>query len=144
MAISDTEVSHVLSEKAPRSSQDGKQAAPSGSQAPPPPVALKPLHEWSGRRLTAVALGWLVGVPFLAAPATFGAVAWLARAERDRQRAATDTLAPGLRVDYPVSATDTYLVVASADLLLILAVFVLPPIALCLAWLAARRRRPAT
>jgi hypothetical protein len=137
-------VNHVLSEKAPRSSEDGKQAPPSGSQAPSPPLELKPLHEWSGRRLTAVALAWLVGAPLLAAPAIFGAVGWLARAERDRQLPETDTLAPGLRIDYAVAGPDTHVVVANAELLVILAVFTLPPVVLCLAWLAARRRRPAT
>jgi hypothetical protein len=91
-----------------------------------------------------VALGWLVGAPLLAAPAIFGAVAWLARAERDRQvAAAADSLAPGLRVDYLAAESDTYFVLASSDVLVILAIFLVPPAALCLAWLAGRRRRLA-
>lgn len=137
---------YVLSEKAPRSPEDGKQTPSPGSQAPSPSVALKPLREWSGRRLTAVALSWLVGIPLLAAPAIFGAVGWLARAERDRQvSAAADSVAPGLRVAYlPPQGSDFTISVMSSELGVTTLLFLLPPVALCLAWLAARRRRPAT
>jgi hypothetical protein len=109
-------------------------------------ASVKPLHEWSGRRLTAVALGWLFGIPTLAAPAIFGAVGWLARAERDRQVvAAGESVAPGLRLaPLPGEPGDFLLSVVGPELLMVVALFLLPPAALSLAWLAARRRRAAT
>jgi hypothetical protein len=106
---------------------------------------VKPLREWSGRRVVAVALAWLVGLPMLTAPAVFGGVAWLARAERERAiTAVPDSLAPGLRVDYlPPQPSDFYLVTSFANpgVTLLLGLLLLPPLALCLTWLVVRRRR---
>jgi hypothetical protein len=91
-----------------------------------------------------VALGWLAGVPLLAAPAIFGAVGWLARAERDRPISAADSLVPGLRVEYlPPQSSDFTLSLVGPELAVITALLLLPPAVLCFAWLAARRRRPA-
>jgi len=106
---------------------------------------VKPLREWSGRRVVAVALAWLVGLPTLTAPAVFGGFAWLARAERERAiTAIPDSLAPGLRVAYlPPQPSDFYLVTSFANpgVALLLALLLIPPLALCLTWLVARRRR---
>jgi hypothetical protein len=105
---------------------------------------VKPLREWSGRRVVAVALAWLVGLPMLTAPAVFGGVAWLARAEREGAiTAIPDSLAPGLRVDLPAQPSDFYFMTSFANpgVALLLGLLLLPPLALCLAWLVARHRR---
>jgi hypothetical protein len=103
---------------------------------------VKPLREWSGRRIIAVGLTWLLGLPVLVAPAVFGAVGWLARTERARGAAPiADSLAPGLRVDYAPMARDFSISLFAPETMLVLGLFVLPPIALVLAWMVARRRR---
>jgi hypothetical protein len=105
-------------------------------------MTIKPLHEWSGRRVVAIALVWVVGLPLLVAPAVFGAVGWLARTERERGAArVADSLAPGLRVDYAPQVSDFSMSVVGTEIMLLVGMFLLPPIALCLAWIILRRRR---
>jgi hypothetical protein len=104
---------------------------------------VKPLREWSARRLLIASVVWLVGLPILVSPALFGAVGWLARAERERgAAAAADSIAPALRVTYsPSQADDLFLVTNGPGPAVVLALFLLPPVALWLTWLIARRRR---
>ncbi len=103
---------------------------------------MKPLRDWSGRRVAAVALVWLLGLPTLVAPAVFGAVGWLARAERERDVApVADSLAPALRGVLPPQADDFAIVFAGPGAMLLLGFFLLPPLVLVLAWIVARRRR---
>ena len=104
---------------------------------------MKPLRDWSAPRVVGVALAWLLGLPVLAAPAVFGAVGWLARTERERPvTAAGDSMAPGLRVEYrPPESGDLVISLASPGGMLLLGLLFLPPLALCLAWIVARRRR---
>jgi hypothetical protein len=102
---------------------------------------VKPLRDWSAPRVVAVALAWLLGLPVLAAPAVFGAVGWLARTERERAgTAARDSIVPGLRVDYLQDSADLVISFASPGGMLLLGLLLLPPLALCLAWIVARRR----
>lgn len=103
---------------------------------------MKPLREWSARRVGAVAIVWLLGLPTLAAPALFGAVGWLARAERERAvTAAQDSIVPGLRIDYaPQQPGDFVISFANPGVMLMLGLLVLPPLALFLAWVVARGR----
>jgi hypothetical protein len=103
---------------------------------------VKPLREWSGRRIGTVAVVWLIGLPTLAAPALFGAVGWLARAERERAvTAAQDSIIPGLRIAYaPPQPGDFVISLANPGVMLMLGLLVLPPLALCLAWMIARGR----
>jgi hypothetical protein len=104
---------------------------------------VKPLREWSARRLLIASVVWLVGLPILVSPALFGAVGWLARAERERgAAAAADSNAPGLRVTYlPPRPDDFSLVTAGPGPALVFALFLLPPVALWITWMLARRRR---
>lgn len=89
-----------------------------------------------------VALTWVLGLPLLAAPAVFGAVGWLARTERESAVATPDSVAPGLRVAYvPPDSPDA--LIANPGVMLALGFLLLPPLALCLTWIVARRRRPA-
>jgi hypothetical protein len=105
---------------------------------------VKPLREWSARRVLVVALVWLLGLPVLVAPGVFGAVGWLARAEREGAATAVpDSIAPGLRVAYsPPEAGDVLMSVAAPGVMILLALLLVPPVALCLAWIVTRRRRP--
>jgi hypothetical protein len=105
---------------------------------------VKPLRDWSAARVLAVALAWLLGLPTLAAPAVFGAVGWLARAERERAvTAVRDSVAPGLRVAYlPPESGDFLMSIPGPGVALFLAFFLLPPLAFCLAWVVTRRRHP--
>jgi hypothetical protein len=101
---------------------------------------VKSLREWSGRRVAAVALGWILGLPLLAAPALFGAVGWLARAERQRAVVVPDSVAPGLRVDYGAAqSSDVLISFAGPGVILLLTLFLVPPLALSVTWLIARR-----
>jgi hypothetical protein len=104
---------------------------------------MKPLRDWSGRRVVALAVAWVLGLPALVAPALFGAVGWLARTERERAiTAIPDSLAPGLRVAYlPPEGGDFSISFVSPGVMLLLAFLLLPPLALCVAWVVARRRR---
>jgi hypothetical protein len=105
-------------------------------------MTIKPFREWSGRRVVAVALVWAVGLPLLVAPAVFGAVGWLARTERERGAARiADSLAPGLRVDYAPQGGDFSMSFVGPEIMLLLGIFLLPPIALSVAWIVVRRRR---
>jgi hypothetical protein len=102
---------------------------------------VKPLRDWSGRRVVALALAWVIGLPLLAAPAMFGAVAWLARTERERAATAVpDSVAPGLRITLPPEPSDLLTSAAGPGVIVLLGVLFLPPLALCLAWIAAQRR----
>ena len=103
---------------------------------------MKPLREWSGRRVGTVAVVWLIGLPTLAAPATFGAVGWLARAERERGvTAAQDSIVPGLRVAYtPPQPHDFFIAFDNPGVMLMLGLLVLPPLALWVGWVVARGR----
>ena len=104
---------------------------------------MKPLREWSARRMLILSLVWLVGLPILVSPALFGAVGWLARAERERGAAAApDSLAPHLRVAYrPPESGDFPASFAGPGAALALGLFLLPPAALWLTWMVARKRR---
>ena len=103
---------------------------------------MKPLRQWSARRVGTVAIVWLIGLPTLAAPALFGAVGWLARAERERAvTAAQDSIVPGLRIDYlPQQPGDFVISLANPGVMLMLGVLLLPPLALWIAWIVARGR----
>jgi predicted outer membrane lipoprotein len=104
---------------------------------------VRPLRDWPGRRVLAIALAWVLGLPLLAAPAVFGAVAWLARTERERAAPAIpDSVAPGLRITYlPPEPGDFLMSAAGPGVLLLLGVLLVPPLALCVAWIVAQRRR---
>ena len=103
---------------------------------------MTPLRDWPGRRVVAIALAWVLGLPLLAAPAVFGAVAWLARTERERAATAIpDSVAPGLRVTLPTEPADFLISAAGPGVILLLALLFVPPLALCLAWIVAQRRR---
>ena len=103
---------------------------------------MKPLRAWSARRVAVVSLVWLVGLPLLMAPALFGAAGWLARAERDRGAAVLDSVgAPALRGVLPPQTDGSYIVVPGPAVAVFLGLLILPPVALWVAWMVARRRR---
>ena len=105
---------------------------------------MKPLRDWSARRVAVVSLVWLVGLPLLMAPALFGAAGWLARAERDRGAVMTDSVgAPALRGVVPREPDELYIVVPGPAVVVFLGLLLLPPVALSIAWMVARRRPQA-
>jgi hypothetical protein len=86
-------------------------------------------------------LVWLVGLPLLTAPALFGAAGWLARAEMDRGATSADTVgAPGLRGVLPPQPDDFDVLVAGPAGGVVIGLLLLPPVALWIAWMVARRR----
>ena len=94
--------------------------------------------------MAVASLVWLVGLPLLTAPAVFGAAGWLARAELDRRPPLADSVgAPGLRGVLPPQAEDFYIVIAGPALGVLTGLLLLPPVALWIAWMVVRRRRPA-
>jgi hypothetical protein len=101
---------------------------------------VKPLRAWSARRVAIASLVWLVGLPLLTAPALFGAAGWLARAEMDRRATSADSVgAPALRGVLPPQPDD-FDIVAGPAAALVIGLLLLPPVALWMAWIVARRR----
>jgi hypothetical protein len=96
---------------------------------------VRPLRDWSRRRVALVALAWLLGVPAAILAAGAAHVAWLVR----RQRQAELNAPADSGAHLPAPASDIAIAVSGWVVVLLVLLVIVPPVVLVLARRRARR-----